>query len=74
VTIRAEVVLVCDARRVPGGHGRDALVLGGGVLPGAGARVRPEAQSPGGPRESGGKDACPARRVAPGSSRSPAER
>jgi hypothetical protein len=61
VTVRVEVVLVCDARRSRGCHGQYAKVLGPWVLPGADERVRLEAPSTGWTREEGGTDACPAR-------------
>jgi hypothetical protein len=61
VAIRVGVVLVCDAQRTRGCHGRYGIALGPGVLPGAEHRARLEAGSTGWTREAGGKrDACPA--------------
>ena len=60
MTVRVEVVLVCDVRRSRGCHGEYAKALGRWVLPGAEERVRLEAPSTGWTREEGGKDACPA--------------
>ena len=61
VTVRVEVVLVCDARRSRDCHGEYAKALGPWVLPGAEGRVRLEAPSTGWTREAGGRPARPAR-------------